>query len=245
MICVPIMNIRYRMWGTTGTVNPRRPYHNPVRERNTVMAQSDSMQYGDRVISCGDKYGDWTVLNVWRHPGTSRLMVNAECKCGRICVKEFQQLDGRRGTKKCKWCPRKRGGVGNTPEYKAWVNARSRCHNESSPAYPDYGGRGVTMCERWRGSFQAFLEDMGPRPGKAYSLDRHPNNDGNYEPGNCRWATRREQAQNRRSTKLLTLNGETACVGEWERRQGFSHHTINNRLKRGWSVEEAILAPKT
>ena len=204
----------------------------------------ESLQYGERLFRVGDTLGAWTVLNLWRHPKTKRAMVNVECQCGRVFVKELQQLDGERGSKKCKWCPRKRGGHGNTPEYKAWNNARNRCHNPLAHAYADYGGRGIVMAERWRESFEAFLEDMGRRPGPNYSLDRYPDNDGNYEPGNCRWATRREQAQNRRSTKLITAGGETLCVSEWERRNGMSHHCINNRLKRGWHAEDAVTAPK-
>lgn len=86
-------------------------------------------------------------------------------------------------------------------EYYCWAGAIGRCYNINNPKYPDYGGRGITMCERWRTSFANFLADVGPRP-KGLSLDRFPNNDGNYEPGNVRWATPKEQSANRRTKRL-------------------------------------------
>jgi hypothetical protein len=84
------------------------------------------------------------------------------------------------------------------PEYKCWSGAKQRVTNRNCPAYPDYGGRGITMCDRWMNSLAAFLADMGPRPSPKHTLDRFPNNNGNYEPGNCRWATWTQQAGNRR-----------------------------------------------
>jgi hypothetical protein len=78
-----------------------------------------------------------------------------------------------------------------------WRNMIRRCHNPESHDYPRYGGRGIKVCEAWRNSFQRFCEDIGPRPSAEHSVDRYPNNDGDYEPGNCRWATRKEQAANR------------------------------------------------
>lgn len=89
--------------------------------------------------------------------------------------------------------------TGVSSEYRSWAHAKSRCECITNNKYPDYGGRGITMCERWRNSFAAFLEDMGKKPSSKHSIDRE-NNNGNYEPGNCRWATILQQANNKRTT---------------------------------------------
>lgn len=89
-----------------------------------------------------------------------------------------------------------------TGEYRSWSHIKSRCYNKKVPSYNDYGGRGIIMCDRWVNSFENFLADMGNKPTPKHSIDRFPDNDGNYEPSNCRWATSAQQAQNRRSSKL-------------------------------------------
>jgi hypothetical protein len=143
----------------------------------------------------------------------------ADCTCGRHSHREYS--GGRR-----------------SPEYSAWVNARYRCNNPAAPAYADYGGRGISVDSRWD-SFEAFLADMGRRPGPEYSLDRI-DNDGDYAPGNVRWATRTEQLSNRRKFgfKLtpqdvdLIRSMVTARTGELAERFSVSRNTIRRIRNR-------------
>jgi hypothetical protein len=116
---------------------------------------------------------------------------------------------------------------------------RMRCNNKDAKSYAEYGGRGIKVCERW-GCFENFLADMGERP-PGKTLERQ-NNDGDYEPSNCCWATALEQSQNRRSSRLVTFNGETLSISAWARRLGMSHTSLNNRLKK-WSVEKSLTTP--
>ena len=116
---------------------------------------------------------------------------------------------------------------------------KGRCLNLQHVRYPSHGGRGIKICARWLASFENFLEDMGSRP-EGTSLER-VDNDGDYQPGNCRWATPIEQSSNTRSTRLETINGITDTHAGWARRAGISPATLCKRLKRGWSFEQAVL----
>jgi hypothetical protein len=117
-----------------------------------------------------------------------------------------------------------------------------RCENPSDAAYANYGGRGITVCAQWH-DFMTFYTDMGPRPDPTYTLDRYPNNDGNYEPSNVRWATSKEQNQNKRNNRLLTLRNVTQCVAEWVRVVGIDRDIILYRVDHGWSDEKALTTP--
>jgi hypothetical protein len=143
-----------------------------------------------------------------------------------------------------------------SPTYATWTAMIHRTTNPDAKAYPHYGGRGITACERWRNSFEAFLADMGERP-DGLELDRYPDNDGGYwcghceecarlgRPANCRWATRAEQMRNTRSTRFLTYNGKTQCLTDWAAEIGLSLDGLRERLKKGLSVEEALTRPRT
>jgi hypothetical protein len=137
---------------------------------------------------------------------------------------------------------RKTHGQRYTPEYKIWGSLKTRCYNERSNTFQDYGAKGVTVCWRWMNSFENFLADMGRRPSPEHSIDRIDGTRG-YEPGNCRWATDREQAQNRCTNRLITFRGETMPLIEWARRTGIRRDTIAYRLKRGWQVDRALTEP--
>ena len=120
-----------------------------------------------------------------------------------------------------------------------------RCYNPKSEAYADYGGRGITVCDRWRGAngLKHFIEDMGRRPSSAHSVDR-VDNDGNYEPSNCRWATAKEQCRNRRNNNLFTYNGRTECIAVWAEITGLPYGIIDYRIRTlRWSVDRALSTP--
>lgn len=140
--------------------------------------------------------------------------------------------------------PNRSHGFSATPTYHAWRNMIDRCEKRSTINFQDYGGRGIKVCSRWRESFAAFLEDMGPKPspGRTSSLDRI-DNDGNYEPGNVRWATRIEQARNKRNNRLITINGITRCAAEWCEVSGVPWSMAKSRLRRGWSEERTFSEP--
>jgi hypothetical protein len=129
-----------------------------------------------------------------------------------------------------------RHGKTNSKIYRCWVHMRERCLDKRDRRYSSYGGRGITICERWL-KFSNFYEDMGDPP-EGMSLDRI-DNDGPYSPENCKWSTRHEQQRNRRVNRLVTFNGETKCVREWLG----SDRALNARFERGWTMEEIFSIP--
>lgn len=130
----------------------------------------------------------------------------------------------------------------NTPEYESWSGMKKRCFNRRCKSYPDYGGRGITVCDRWSKSFQAFLDDMGLKPDSANSIER-VNNNGNYEPGNCKWGTAVEQNRNKRNSRILTMDGTSMTVAAWSDRTGIDMSTILQRKARGWTDSDALTRP--
>lgn len=129
-------------------------------------------------------------------------------------------------------------GFSGHPIFRIWQGMVDRCHNPNNQSYKWYGGRGIKVCRRWRNSPKTFLNDMGERP-KGLSLDRI-NNDGNYEPSNCRWATTKQQMRNYRRNKMITFNGETLALIDWAERLGMDHKTVGGRLRSGWSIDAAL-----
>jgi hypothetical protein len=127
-----------------------------------------------------------------------------------------------------------------SPEYQAWANMKDRCSNPNHAQFPYYGGRGISVDQRWE-SFTSFYADMGQRPEGA-TLDRR-NNDLGYSPENCRWATRKTQQRNRRCNRNLTIDGVTRCVMEWSEVSGIKRVTIYKRLDRGIPPKEAVFTP--
>jgi hypothetical protein len=132
-------------------------------------------------------------------------------------------------------------GMSALSEYGIFIAMKRRCSDPSDISYRNYGGRGISVCERWK-EFKRFYSDMGPRPGPNYSIDRKDTS-GNYEPGNCKWSTRKEQARNTRKNVWFELGGERLCIGDWEERIGGSQGVVRRRLKLGWPLEKALTIP--
>lgn len=131
---------------------------------------------------------------------------------------------------------------GRAAAYRAWRFMIKRCTDASSPDWPNYGGRGIRVCDDWW-LFETFLEHVGPRPSDLHSIDRI-DHDGDYEPGNVRWATRKEQNRNKRNNLRWTFNGETATATEWAERIGMHPDTLRRRVVYcGWSIERALTEP--
>lgn len=144
---------------------------------------------------------------------------------------------------------RRSGSVRTTPEYRAYFAMKNRCLNKSQARYADYGGRGITICERWLNGenglsgFECFLLDVGAKPSLSHSIERRDNDDG-YRPGNVRWATREEQARNTRATRIVDVCGyEVSLVEAVSRWGAASYQTVMMRLHRGWRPDDAIFTP--
>lgn len=134
----------------------------------------------------------------------------------------------------------KKHGLWNTPGYRHWRSVVQRCVDPNVDSWRYYGGKGVTVCDRWR-EYANFLADMGPKP-PGMQIDRIDGSKG-YEPGNCRWVTPTENIRNRSNTRRLTARGETLTLTEWSERTGLGYTTIKERVRRGWSAEDALSRP--
>lgn len=160
-----------------------------------------------------------------------------KCECGKTAVVSGELL--RRGQLSC-GCARTgriTHGKSKTRAYAVWNRMIQRCTNPKIEHYPEYGGRGITVCDQWR-DFANFFADMGECP-VGHSIERK-NNDGNYEPENCCWLLTSKQPQNRRGNVYLTVGGERVCLAEAARRVGVPHHTLRYRIKAGWPQERAL-----
>lgn len=191
-------------------------------------------------------------LTVIGFAGSPRASWYCRCECGATCKVLADGL--KKGATKSCGCLRKevsrkrqlRHGESSdnrTAEYRAWYAIKDRTQNVTNEAYPRYGGRGITMCDRWSNSYEAFLEDMGRKPSGRHSIERQDNNKG-YEPGNCVWDTPKAQNNNRRSNRTLSIDGVVKTVAQWADISGAAiYQTILTRLALGWTHKDAVFKP--
>lgn len=182
----------------------------------------------------GQKLGRLTVLRRAIVKGARNAMWECRCDCGNLTVAAGANLG--KTTNSCGCGQSEHGkriieinrlkrtdlhGESDSLEYKSWAALKGRCLNPANPKYPRYGGRGIKVCERWLDDFETFLADMGRKPSPLHSIDRI-NNDGDYEPNNCHWATIDTQTRNRSTTRHVAINQDTMCVRDWEDKLGVS-----------------------
>jgi hypothetical protein len=190
----------------------------------------------------GRIFGRLEVIGTGRRKGRHRLWI-CRCRCGK--EKEIRGDNLIAGVSTSCGCFHRevvsKHGAAGTEIYMIWGLMLARCRNPNALNYHLYGERGIRVCDRWH-DFTNFAVDMGPRPSPLHTLDRIDNN-GNYEASNCRWATKKEQARNKRNNVLLTYRGETFTMSEWAERLDCTKHIILKRLRRGWSVERTLETP--
>lgn len=169
-------------------------------------------------------------------------MWRCRCSCGKevlVSGPDLRRRDGK-GARACAECGRTKHGHargGQSPEYRCWHSMIQRCLR-----HPRYHARGIRVCGRWQSSFEEFLADMGPMPGPGLTIDRI-DNDGDYEPGNCRWATRKQQANNTSRNRRIEIDGETRTLTEWLDHFGMNVQTYFHRIWAGWDPIRAIREP--
>jgi hypothetical protein len=203
------------------------------------------MNWGDKrcrwvEVKPGDTYGNLVVLRETDRGDDNFRRILCFCLlCKTEKIVRLALL--RNGRAKSCGCGRIKHGCSRIemPEYWVWSHMRDRCTNPNNTKYHIYGGRGISVCKEWD-DFAIFLSDVGRRPSENHSLDRYPDNNGDYEKGNVRWATDLEQARNRNTTKMVTFNGEERPLSEWAEILGIKYSTLAIRLYRGWSAERAF-----
>lgn len=198
----------------------------------------------------GQRFGRLKAISPAGKTATGHTLWKCRCACGTRVTVSLHAL--RRETRGCKSCGclareiliarNTTHGLSRTPEYLCWQSMIRRCERPDAHNYRYYGGRGIKVCQRWRKSFQAFLDDVGRRPSLHHTIDRI-DKDGDYSPANCRWATRKQQARNKSKSRMIEVDGKSRTVTEWAEITGVSSYMIFKRLNRGWSPEDAVRRP--
>lgn len=203
-------------------------------------------------LMIGKTFGRLTVLSRFKGKH-GHYYLSCKCQCGKQSSPAAQSVSQGKTTS-CGCLGRERRTKANTihggakkrqnrAEYTVWQAMRRRCSSPTCPEYRLYGARGIRVCDRWQTSFAAFMEDMGPRPAGRFTLDRIDNN-GNYEPGNVRWASYPEQARNKRTNIMVTIGGKTMCLKDWSEESGIHYCTLKLRVRNGWRETDLLAPPK-
>lgn len=204
----------------------------------------------NRINILGQRFGRWTVLERAANTKAGQARWICRCDCGTQATVISQSL--RSDISKSCGCynlenitshGQSIGGV-RSREFRIWGAIKQRCLNPNHQSFKNYGGRGIAMCAEWENSFETFFRDMGQCPPNC-SIDRFPDNNGDYKKSNCRWATQAEQHRNKRNNHLLTLNGESLCIADWSERVSIKVETIHARLRQGWTHEKTLTYPVT
>lgn len=194
------------------------------------------------------KYASLTAIKPTKKKSTGRNIIWVFiCDCGNKCELDgYMVRSGKRVT--CQKCSKERvrlasikHGLSKTVEFRTWADIQARCYNKKSTSYNNYGGRGIAVCDRWLKSFNNFLKDMGKRPSNKHSIERKDNNS-DYCPDNCHWATMAEQSNNKRNNRKITINGITKNMNQWASDHGLTSSIIFYRLKAGLTGC-ALIAP--
>lgn len=200
-------------------------------------------------VKKGARFGRLVVEQVSRDEEDRKLRATVLCDCGtRKVVRASNLMTGHTTSCGCFHSERvrethtKHGYRGNDrakPEYEAWQSMIDRCYEPRCHSYPHYGGKGVTVCAKWRRDFKAFLDDVGPRPSPDHQLGRRSRSK-NYTPSNTYWATRFESDRSRSNNRFFTINGETLCLEDWAERYDIPKSTLHYRLAKGMSMRDAL-----
>lgn len=189
-------------------------------------------------IVVGQKFNRLTVIG-FHHKENGAYYYSCRCDCGKIKIVRKQNLFGKGSTKSC-GCYLGTHHMTSSRLYRIWISMKSRCYNQNFKHYLRYGGRGITVCDEWKNDFMAFYNwAMSNGYREDLTIDRIDNN-GNYEPSNCRWADWKTQNRNTRRNRLLFYNGKTLCVSEWAETIGIKCGTLFQRIRKGMTAKEAI-----
>jgi hypothetical protein len=203
------------------------------------------MKRDPRIIDLtGERFGRLLVLGLDDNPGRKEVHWSCLCDCG--TTKSVSRSNLRSGSTVSCGCYRSEtnpDSPSNHPLYLTWYQMIDRCHDPKCKRFHRYGGRGIKVCQRWRDSFRDFCEDVGEKPGPEYTVDRYPDPDGDYEPGNFRWATVTQQNRNRSHHIRIEYRGETRCLSEWAEHLGLDYMLLFSRIKNGWDAELAFSTP--